>query len=104
MPSHASQGGALLAVMAGVGVLTGALIGALFGAFRGGLTGPDIERRTTPHQGMRQSARNVGWFTVIGGLTLGLSWRLLNLFLSWLMASAAHRNCLASLARGKSLF
>jgi hypothetical protein len=50
-----------------------------------GLTGPDIERRTVPNQGIRQSAVNVGVFAVIGGLTLGTIWGLLNLSIAMLV-------------------
>ena len=57
----------------------GALLGALFGMLRGGLTGPDIERRTAPNQGIRKSAINAATFALIGGLTLGTFWGLLNL-------------------------
>jgi hypothetical protein len=60
------------------GVLLGAPLGALLGVLRGGLTGPEIERRATPNQGIRQSAVNVGTFVLIGGLTLGPIWGLMN--------------------------
>jgi hypothetical protein len=64
------------------GTAMGAVLGApgaLFGALRGGLTGPEIERRTLPNQGIRQSTANIGVFALIGGLTVGLLWGLLNL-------------------------
>ena len=75
--------------MGGVGALIGALIGALFGAFHSGLTGPEIERRTMPNQRIRQSARNVAGFALIGGLTLGTIWGLLNLLVARLMSGLA---------------
>jgi hypothetical protein len=53
--------------------------GALFGALSGGLTGPEVKRRTLPNQGIRQSAGNVWMFALVGGLTVGLLWGLLNL-------------------------
>lgn len=62
-----------------VGAIMAGIPGALFGALRGGLTGPEIERRTRPNQGIRQSAINVWVFVLIGGLTVGLLWGLLNL-------------------------
>jgi hypothetical protein len=62
-----------------LGALVGASVGALFGSLSGGLTGPEIERRTVPNQGIRQSAGNVWVFALIGGLTLGTVWGLLNL-------------------------
>jgi hypothetical protein len=62
-----------------LGALVGASVGALFGSLSGGLTGPEIERRTVPNQGIRQSAGNVWVFALIGGLTLGAIWGLLNL-------------------------
>ena len=56
----------------------------LIGAITDGLTGPDIQRRTMPNQGIRQSAVNAGRFGLIGGLLLGSIWGLWNLvFASW---------------------
>jgi hypothetical protein len=73
----------LIALIVGAnGVTSGGVLGALFGTLSGGLTGPDIERRTVPNQGIRQSARNVGVFALIGGLTLGTISGLLNLLLA----------------------
>jgi hypothetical protein len=68
---------ALMAAL--LGAMVGASVGALFGSLSGGLTGPEIERRTVPNQGIRQSAGNVWVFALIGGLTLGTIWGLLNL-------------------------
>jgi hypothetical protein len=69
-----------IALMAALlGALVGASVGALLGSLSGGLTGPEIERRTVPNQGIRQSAGNVGVFALVGGLTLGTIWGLLNL-------------------------
>jgi hypothetical protein len=61
------------------GCIYGLVLGALFGALRGGLTGPEIERRTLPNQGIWQSIGNVRVFALVGGLTVGLLWGLLNL-------------------------
>ncbi|MEP7307076.1 MAG: hypothetical protein ABJA98_16310 [Acidobacteriota bacterium] len=70
---------AWVAVIAAVlGLITGAFLGALFGLLSG-LTGPDVERRTAPNQGIRQSAKNVGVFALVGVLVVGLSYSLLNL-------------------------
>lgn len=79
--------GSLLAALLGaaMGALWGAIFGSLFGALGGGLTGPDIDRRTVPNQGIRASASNVGVFAVIGGLTVGTIWGLLNLSTAMLM-------------------
>jgi hypothetical protein len=86
--SLAYMGLALFAVLSFsvVGVLGGsalgavsvAILGGLIGALKQGLTGPDIERRTVPNQGIRQSAVNVGLFALIGGLSLGAVWGMLN--------------------------
>ena len=77
-----------------VGTLAGSVLfavwGALIGALSGGLTGPDLERRTAPNQGIRQSAFNVGVFALIGGLTLGPIWGLIfNLLPSVLITELA---------------
>jgi hypothetical protein len=86
--------------MAGITVLTGSFVGvklapmfaalagvfgALFGALGGGLTGPEIERRTVPNQGIRQSAVNIGVFALVGGLTVGTFLCLLVLAVSMLV-------------------
>ncbi len=66
-------------VVAGaVGLLSGAFLGALFGVLEG-LTGPDVERRTTPNQGIHQSARNMAVFALIGALLVGVPYGLFNL-------------------------
>lgn len=67
------------------GAFTGALLGGLLGALRHGLTGPDIESRTVPNQGIRQSAINVGGFALVGGLVLGTISGLVNLSFAALM-------------------
>jgi len=59
--------------------------GAIFGALGGGLTGPEIERRTAPNQGIRQSAVNIGVFALVGGLTVGTIFVLLMLSVMMLM-------------------
>jgi DNA polymerase III delta prime subunit len=70
----------IIALMAALlGAMFGGVPGALLGSLSGGLTGPEIERRTVPNQGIRQSAGNVGVFALVGGLTLGTIWGLLNL-------------------------
>jgi DNA polymerase III delta prime subunit len=70
----------LTALMAALlGAVFGGVPGALLGLLSGGLTGPEIERRTVPNQGIRQSAGNVWVFALVGGLTLGTIWGLLNL-------------------------
>jgi hypothetical protein len=62
-----------------VGAFHGLVLGALFGALREGLTGPEIERRILPNQGIWQSMGNIRVFALGGGLTVGLLWGLLNL-------------------------
>jgi hypothetical protein len=74
---------------AAMGALSGALFGALLGALRGALTGPDIDRRTVPNQGIWQSAANVRIFALVGGLTLGAIWGLLNLSYAVLVTGVA---------------
>jgi hypothetical protein len=63
------------------GAMAGTLLGALLGALRGGLTGPEVERRVAPNQGIRQSATNVGVFALLGGLIAGTIFAVLNLAL-----------------------
>lgn len=58
------------------------LVGAAIGILIGGLSGPDIEKRTTPNQGIWRSAVNTGTFAVVGWLIFGLivvllKWQLL---------------------------
>ena len=77
----------LLCILGGAVVVAGtsALLGALIEALRGGLTGPEIEQRTAPNQGIRRSAVNVGVFALVGGLTAGGIWGLVNLVVIMLM-------------------
>jgi TIR domain len=66
-------------ICAALGATLGGLVGALLEMLSGALKGPEIERRIVPNQGIRQSARNVLVFALIGGTTLGTIWGLLNL-------------------------
>ena len=69
----------VVTVLAGVlGLVMGAFLGALFGVLNG-LTGPDVERRTLPNQGIRQSAANVKVFALAGLLIVGVPYGLTNL-------------------------
>jgi hypothetical protein len=61
-----------------LGIFTGGFLGALFGMLHG-LTGPDVQRRTTPNQGIRQSAGNVAMFALVGALIVGVPYGLMNL-------------------------
>jgi len=61
-----------------LGLVMGGVLGALFGVLNG-LTGPDVQRRTIPNQGIRQSAVNVGVFALLGGLIIGLPYGIGNL-------------------------
>jgi hypothetical protein len=88
----ALTGSFLIALMgAAIGAAFGGLVGALFGTLSEGITGirltltSEIERRTVPNQGIRRSALNVGVFALVGGLTLGTIWGLLNLSVGVLM-------------------
>jgi hypothetical protein len=72
-------------ICAASGAAFGGLGGALLETLSGALKGPEIERRTIPNQGIRQSARNVWVFALIGGLTLGTIWGMLNLSAAVLM-------------------
>jgi hypothetical protein len=58
--------------------LMAGFFGAVFGVL-GGLTGPDVERRAVPNQGIRQSAANVPMFALIGILVIGVPYGLINL-------------------------
>ncbi len=72
----------LVATLAGLlGMVMGAFLGALFGVLHG-LTGPDIERRTVPNQGIRQSAANVRLFALAGILIVGVPYGLMNLIVA----------------------
>ena len=66
-------GGPIICALVGtaIGLNSVALAVALIGAITHGLTGPDIERRTMPNQGIRHAAVNAGRFALIGGLVLG---------------------------------
>jgi hypothetical protein len=55
----------------------GAFLGALLGVLNG-LAGPDVERKTVPNQGIRQSAVNVGLFALIGVLAVGVPYGVMN--------------------------
>lgn len=69
-------------ICAGVfGIVTGSFLGALVGVLNG-LTGPDVERRTVPNQGIRQSAANVKVFALVGLLVVGVPYGLMNLMLA----------------------
>jgi hypothetical protein len=73
----------------GFGLNAGLVVG-MFGALCGtmsGLTGPDVERRTAPNQGIRQSAVNVAVFAALGCLFVGVPFGALNV----LGAAAAAR-------------
>jgi TIR domain len=77
----------ITAIAAFLGIFTGGFLGALFGMLRG-LTGPDVQRRTTPNQGIRQSARNIGVFALVGALIVGLPYGLMNLTMGAVMTRA----------------
>jgi hypothetical protein len=71
----------LAATIAGVcGMISAAVLGALLGVLKG-LTGPDVERRTEPNQGIRQSAANVGICALVGVLIVGIPYGLMNLMI-----------------------
>ena len=70
-----------MAPAAVLGTTMGAFLGALFGVLKG-LTGPDVERRTVPNQGIRQSAVNVGVFALAGGLIVGLPYGATNVMIA----------------------
>ena len=73
--------GLVVATFAGLfGMVMGAFLGALFGVLNG-LTGPDVERRTVPNQGIWQSAANVGVFALAGVVTVGIPYGLMNLMM-----------------------
>jgi hypothetical protein len=60
-----------------MGMMLGGFLGALYGVL-GGLTGPEIERRARPNQGIWQSARNASVFASIGGLLIGVPYGIVN--------------------------
>jgi hypothetical protein len=69
----------LLCILSGGGTgLWAGVFGVLWGGLRGGLTGPEIVRRTAPNQGIRQSAVNIGVFALAGGITIGIVMWILN--------------------------
>jgi len=71
--------------IASMGGATGLTLGAFLGALVGVL-GPEIERRTVPNQGIRQSAFNVAVFFLLGALVLGLPFGVMNVLFAavWL--------------------
>ena len=82
--------GATAGAMAGVfaAASSGAMLGALIGALTVGLSGPEIDRRTVPNQGIRRAAANAGWFGLFGGLILGSVWGLTDLAVGVLMTQS----------------
>ena len=71
-----------LAISSAVLAITmGTFLGALFGVLKG-LTGPDVERRTVPNQGIRQSAVNVGRFALLGGMIVGIPYGVVNVIIA----------------------
>ena len=66
----------------GIGLNAGVAIGTLgaLGGLMTGLTGPDVQRRTVPNQGIRQSAVNVAVFALLGCLFVGLPYAVLNVW------------------------
>ena len=61
----------------------GAFIGALLGLLRG-FTGPEVQRRRVPNQGIRQSARNIGVCFLIGASLIGVPYGVASLGTLWL--------------------
>jgi hypothetical protein len=55
------------------------VLSGLAGALSGAITGADVERRLVPNQGIRQSARNVAIFAVLGTVIIGVPYGVLNL-------------------------
>ncbi|MGH7928155.1 MAG: hypothetical protein ACREQV_10190, partial [Candidatus Binatia bacterium] len=84
-------GGPILGALLGaaLGVFSLALPVALIGALAEGLTGPDIDRRTMPNQGIRNSAVNAGRFALIGGVLLGSIWAAYNVVVAVLATGLA---------------
>jgi hypothetical protein len=54
-----------------------------------GLSGPDVERRTVANQGIRQSARNVGWFALLGTTIVGIPYGIANVIVVSLFVGIA---------------
>ncbi len=77
IPVEGISGLILVLIYKLVGGLIGGLMGGLMGALIGGLSGPEIEKRMVPNQGIWLCAANAGIFSLIGGLTLGLIFGLL---------------------------
>ena len=61
--------------------MMGGGLGALYGVL-GGLSGPDVERRTRPNQSIRQSARNIVIFAGLGMLVVGLPYGVVNILVA----------------------
>jgi hypothetical protein len=70
------------------GAVMGGFLGALFGVL-GRLSGPDVERRTRPNQGIWQSAGNIGVFAAMGALLIGLPYGLVNLTMAVVLTRTA---------------
>jgi hypothetical protein len=72
------MGSAIFSLALGLSAaVLGAFAGALFGTLKG-VTGPDVMRRSVPNQGIRQSARNVPVFALIGMVVIGLPYGIMN--------------------------
>jgi hypothetical protein len=83
------SGALLFAVSLGpLSAFMGAFFGSLFGMLTG-LTGPDVQRRTVPNQGIRQSARNIWVCASIGTLAVGVPYGLLNVAASVMVTRAS---------------
>ena len=71
-------GSLMFALLVGFTAATiGGFLGALYGLLQG-VTGPDVERRSVPNQGIRQSAANIAAFGMIGLVAVGVPYGVLN--------------------------
>jgi hypothetical protein len=69
----------MFGILTGMGLLVlGAFFGALLGVL-GGISGPDVERRRLPNQGILRSARNIGLFALVGMLVVGVPYGVTNI-------------------------
>lgn len=62
-----------------IGIVHFGIWGAIIGAISDGLTGPNLELRTVPNQGIRNAAFNSIVFALVGGLICGPIWGIFNL-------------------------
>ena len=81
---------ALLLAAAGsiFALVAGAFIGAAVGVLKG-LSGPDVERRTLPNQGIHRSAANIAVFALLATAIVGIPYGVFNVLMGGIVTRVA---------------